>query len=193
MRENLVPSLPYRIKSVKVRPRHQTPPLPTQEDTNDNAATDDEYNGMLIPKDSTIFIPTWALHHTEENYPDAEQFDPDRYLKHPKLANDYAGSPEWENRDHYNYGAGRRICPGIHLAERNMWRIASKLLWAFEFAEPMDPITGKVVPLDPHAYNPGILQAPLEFNVRIAPRSRAHVETIRREFKEAEALLAQYD
>ncbi|KAJ3941656.1 uncharacterized protein N0V96_008370 [Colletotrichum fioriniae] len=153
----------------------------------------DEYNGMLIPKDSTIFIPTWALHHTEENYPDAEQFDPDRYLKHPKLANDYAGSPEWENRDHYNYGAGRRICPGIHLAERNMWRIASKLLWAFEFAEPMDPITGKVVPLDPHAYNPGILQAPLEFNVRIAPRSRAHVETIRREFKEAEALLAQYD
>ncbi|EXF82196.1 cytochrome P450 2D18 [Colletotrichum fioriniae PJ7] len=193
MRENLVPSLPYRIKSVKVRPRHQTPPLPTQEDTNDNAATDDEYNGMLIPKDSTIFIPTWALHHTEKNYPDAEQFDPDRYLKHPKLANDYAGSPEWENRDHYNYGAGRRICPGIHLAERNMWRIASKLLWAFEFAEPMDPITGKVVPLDPHAYNPGILQAPLEFNVRITPRSQAHVETIRREFKEAEALLAQYD
>ncbi|KAK1722091.1 cytochrome P450 [Colletotrichum lupini] len=154
---------------------------------------DDEYNGMLIPKDSTIFIPTWALHHTEENYPDAERFDPDRYLKHPKLANDYAGSPEWENRDHYNYGAGRRICPGIHLAERNMWRIASKLLWAFEFAEPVEPVTGKVVLLDPHAYNPGILQAPLEFPVRITPRSQAHIETIRREFKEAETLLAQYD
>ncbi|KAK1674584.1 putative cytochrome P450 oxidoreductase [Colletotrichum godetiae] len=154
---------------------------------------DDEYNGMLIPKDSTIFIPTWALHHTEENYPDAERFDPDRYLKHPKLANDYAGSPEWENRDHYNYGAGRRICPGIHLAERNMWRIASKLLWAFEFADPVDPVTGKAMPLDPHAYNPGILQAPLEFDVRITPRSQHHVETILREFKEAEVLLAQYD
>ena len=104
---------------------------------------DDEYQGMLIPKDSTIFIPTWAIHHNENIYKDPETFDPDRYAQHPRLANDYAGSPDWANRDHYNYGAGRRICPGIHLAERNMWRIASKLLWAFEFAEPTDPKTGE--------------------------------------------------
>ncbi|KAJ0269254.1 hypothetical protein COL940_012615 [Colletotrichum noveboracense] len=121
-----------------------------------------------------------------------DTFNPDRYLKHPKLANDYAGSPEWSNRDHYNYGAGRRICPGIHLAERNMWRIAAKLLWAFDFAEPLDPETGKVTPLDANAYNPGILQAPLEFKARITPRSEAHVATIRREHTDAEGFLAQY-
>ncbi|KAF4840349.1 Cytochrome P450 monooxygenase yanC [Colletotrichum siamense] len=152
----------------------------------------DEYNGMFIPKDSTVFIATWALHHTDANYPSHDTFNPDRYLKHPKLANDYAGSPEWSNRDHDNYGAGRRICPGIHLAERNMWRIAAKLLWAFDFAEPLDPETGKVTPLDANAYNPGILQAPLEFKARITPRSEAHVATIRREYTDAEGFLAQY-
>lgn len=171
-------------------PSTSSGPLPH---ANDGALVDDEYRGMLIPKNSTIFLPTWALHHTDKYYPDAEKYNPDRYLNHPKLANDYAGSPEWDNRDHYNYGAGRRICPGVHLAERNMWRIAAKLLWAFEFAEPVDPESGKVVHLDPHAYNPGILQAPLPFNVRITPRSKAHIETIRRELAEAEGLLAQYD
>ncbi|KAM5354649.1 hypothetical protein ACJ41O_001296 [Fusarium nematophilum] len=154
---------------------------------------DDEYEGMLIPKDSTIFIPTWAIHHSDGIYADSAKFNPDRYLQHPRLANDYAGSPEWENRDHYNYGAGRRICPGIHLAERNMWRIASKLLWAFEFSEPVNPETGKVMPLDPDAYNPGILQAPLPFKVGIKPRSQAHVATIEREYSDALGLLDQYN
>jgi cytochrome P450 len=147
---------------------------------------------MLIPKDSTVFIPTWAIHHSEGIYEDPESFNPDRYLDHPRLANDYAGSPDWAKRDHYNYGAGRRICPGIHLAERNMWRIASKLLWAFEFAEPTDPETGKVAHLDPYAYNPGILQAPVPFKVSIKPRSEAHVATIVREHSESLDFLDQY-
>lgn len=82
---------------------------------------------------------------------------------------------------HYGYGAGRRLCPGIHFAERNMWRIAAKLLWAYEFSEPVDPGTGKTIPLDVNAYNPGILQAPLPFKVSIKPRSEEHVATIRSE------------
>ena len=148
---------------------------------------------MLFPKDATVFIPTWALHHSDTIYPDADAFNPDRFLGHTRLANDYAGSPDYANRDHYNYGAGRRICPGIHLAERNMWRIASKLLWAFEFSEPVDPATGKVMPLDPNDYNPGILQAPLPFKVQIKVRSKAHEATILREHAEAHSFLKQYD
>ncbi|KAL4810336.1 cytochrome P450 [Aspergillus unguis] len=149
------------------------------------ARVDDEYEGMLIPKDSTLFIPVWALHHTESLYTDPETFNPDRFLGKPKLANDYAGSPDYENRD--------KICPGIHLAERNMWRIAAKLLWAFEFQEPLDPVTKEIRPLDPYAYNPGILQAPLPFEVRIKPRSQAHIETIKREAAGAVDLLSQFE
>jgi hypothetical protein len=62
-----------------------------------------------------------------------------------------------------------------------MWRIAAKLLWAYEFSEPVDPATGKIIPLDGNAYNSGILQAPLPFNVQIKVRSEAHAATIKKE------------
>ena len=66
-----------------------------------------------------------------------------------------------------------------------MWRIAAKLLWAYEFAEPVDPATGETISLDVNRYNPGILQAPLPFKVQIKVRSEQHAETIRRELKGA--------
>lgn len=171
---------------------------------------DNIYEGFLIPKDTTLFLPTWAIHHSDHIYADSEEFNPDRYLKHPKLASDYAGSPDWENRDkspastsshcdtdylahHYNYGAGRRVCPGMHLAERTMWRIAAKLLWAFEFSEYTDPKTGTKVALDPDAYNPGILQAPLPFKIQIKPRSPEHVARINQEMADALEFLEQYN
>jgi cytochrome P450 len=56
---------------------------------------------MLIPKGSIVFVGIWALHHSESDYANHDQFDPDRYLHHPKLANDYAVSPDYNNRDKY--------------------------------------------------------------------------------------------
>lgn len=55
---------------------------------------------MLIPKDSTVFIPVWALNHSEKaGYYDPYDFKPERYANHPKLANDYAGSGDYNKRD----------------------------------------------------------------------------------------------
>ena len=73
-----------------------------------------------------------------------------------------------------------------------MWRIAAKLLWAFEFSEYVDPKTGVKVPLDPDAYNPGILQAPLPFKIQIKPRSDKHVARINQEMADALDFLKQY-
>jgi hypothetical protein len=66
-----------------------------------------------------------------------------------------------------------------------MWRIAAKLLWAFEFAEPMDATTGRVCYLGPSACNPGILQALLLFEMQIKPRSAEHVKIIKSELRAA--------
>lgn len=153
---------------------------------------DDYYQGMLIPKDSTVFIPTWAIHHDPKYYEDDEQFKPERFLGYPKLASEYAGSANWKDRDHMGYGAGRRVCPGMHLAERNMWRVASKLLWAFDISEPIDPKTGRKITLDANAYNPGITQAPLPFKARIVPRSEEHAAALRKELKSALEFLAPF-
>lgn len=81
---------------------------------------DDWYEGMLIPKDSTLFIATWAIHHTEELFPDHDTFDPERYVDHPKLANDYAGSPEWSSRD--------KSCRFL-LSNLTNWLCLSTSLW----------------------------------------------------------------
>jgi hypothetical protein len=81
----------------------------------------------------------------------------------------------------------------MHLAERNMWRIAAKLLWAFEFAEPVEAETGKTIPIDADAYNRGILQAPLHFKVKITPRSAQHIAAIKGEITGATAFLAPWD
>jgi hypothetical protein len=68
-----------------------------------------------------------------------------------------------------------------------MWRITAKLLWAFEFTE--DPS----FKLDSDAYNPGILQAPLPFKIKITPRSQEHINCIRDAETEALEFLKQYD
>ncbi|KAF2182292.1 cytochrome P450 [Zopfia rhizophila CBS 207.26] len=149
---------------------------------------DDWFDGMLIPKDSIIFVPSYALHHTE--YDDPETYNPDRYLKHPKLAMDYAGN---RNPHHYAYGAGRRICVGIHLAERTQWRITAKLLWAFNIEPAVDEVTGEVVELDLNSYSEGLLHQPMPYRVKITPRSDKHAEVIRKDFEGVEDFLRKWE
>ncbi|KAF2652642.1 cytochrome P450 2D18 [Lophiostoma macrostomum CBS 122681] len=154
---------------------------------------DDWFDGMLIPKDATIFIPPYVLNRTL--YENSEEYNPDRYLNHPRLAMDYAGSPDYMNRDHYSYGAGKRICVGIHLAERTQWRVLARLLWAFKIEPAIDDETGFPVPLDTSddAYGEGLLSHPLPYKVRFTPRSEKHVQIIREEYKNAEEYLSKWD
>lgn len=45
-------------------------------------------------------------------------------------------------RDHWAFGAGRRICPGIVIAERELFLAISRILWAFTVhALPSEPIS----------------------------------------------------
>jgi hypothetical protein len=154
---------------------------------------DDWFDGMLIPKDATIIISPYLLNRAF--YENPEEYNPDRYLKHPRLAMDYAGSADYMNRDHYSYGAGKRICVGIHLAERTQWRVTARLLWAFNIEPAVDEETGLAVPLDTSddAYEEGFLSHPSPFRVRFTPRSERHAEIIREEYKGAEEFLRKWD
>lgn len=94
---------------------------------------------------------------------------------------------------HYAYGGGRRLCPGIHLAERNMWRIVAKLLWAFDISEPVDPVSGNTLPLDVNAYNSAILSCPLPFTVQVKARSKGHLTCIQNELSSAMEFMSQWE
>lgn len=54
---------------------------------------------MFFPKDSTIWLAAYAIHQNETLYPDPDTFNPDRFVNHKKLANDYAVGADWQNRD----------------------------------------------------------------------------------------------
>lgn len=90
------------------------------------------YKGYLIPKGSCISIGTYAIHHDERLHHDPDKFLPERYLGHPLTAAEYAVASDPYDRDHFTFGAGRRICAGSNVAENSMFIILAKLLWAFE-------------------------------------------------------------
>jgi cytochrome P450 len=137
-------------------------------------------------------IPQWAaLSHCQYNNPDA--YDPDRYLNHPGLATEYASSSDYQNRDHYTYGAGRRICAGIHLAERTQWRMLARLLWAFRIEHAVDEKTGARIEIDTNAYEEKLITGPKPFRVQFIPRSQQHIQLIERELKDVSGLCKKWE
>lgn len=114
----------------------------------------------------------------DKTYQNPAAFIPERFAEQTKLAPEYAAG-DWEKRDHYGYGAGRRICPGIHLAERNMFLSIAKLLWAFRFENEMnaDPVTG---------YHQGFLYCAKPYGCKPVVRSEEIKKTILKEFASAE-------
>lgn len=109
------------------------------------------------------------------------------------LFNRWPRSTSLIQADHFGYGAGRRICPGMHLAERTQWRMAARLLWAFEILKPIDPKTGKPVDLDTEKYREGLNHCPEPFNVVFKPRSQTHIDTIMREALKSSEVLQAYE
>ncbi|RAH56641.1 cytochrome P450 [Aspergillus piperis CBS 112811] len=135
---------------------------------------DDWVNDYFLPKGATVSLNFEGRH---------------------KLAFDYAASSEYMQRDHYVYGAGRRLCPGIHLSERSMFLGAARLLWAFNF-EPAQDEKGNPIPMDTDpttGYTEGFLVCPQLHKRIVAPRLATHTDTVLREFARAESdVLSQY-
>jgi len=108
---------------------------------------DDWYEGYFIPKRSIIMINQWAIHYDEENYPDPYKYEPARFLHHNLTAGEYAAVADVNARDHFSFGGGRRICPGLHIAERSVFINTARLLWGFNIEHAKDE-NGQIVPVD---------------------------------------------
>ncbi|KAF2634232.1 cytochrome P450 [Massarina eburnea CBS 473.64] len=186
--------LPYIAQIVKETMRWRpVTPLGVPHATN----ADDIVDGYTIPKNTTVFLNVWGLHQQETSSTDPPPFDfnPDRFANRTALAPTYAASSHYAARDHYGYGAGRRLCPGIHLAERNLFVGVAKLLWAFEWTPgsvgiDVDPQTG---------YSEGFLHCAKPFTCEVGVRGDDEGVRARRrgvvvgEFGRAERLFGGFD
>lgn len=116
---------------------------------------------------------------------DPDAFEPSRYLSKPLPAADYINSNDPYQRDHFTYGAGRRVCPGVHVAERSLYINIVRTLWGFNIKKAVSPL-GKVIEPET-AMVRGFLSVPKPFQCDITPRSTRHAQIMRDTFKQAEA------
>ena len=69
---------------------------------------------------SLVVCETWVASLQEENYPQARQFIPDRWLINAGVnSNPFFAVP---------FGVGKRMCPGKRIAEYEMIILAAKVL-----------------------------------------------------------------
>ncbi|KZS88719.1 cytochrome P450, partial [Sistotremastrum niveocremeum HHB9708] len=130
---------------------------------------DDEYNGMLIPKGSTIIANLWGLSKDEQIYPDPWKFQPERYIT------DSNSTPQMELRE-WVFGFGRRICPGQYFAEASLFISVASVLAMFDISKPVDSDGKDIVP--DGLYGGGTTSLPLPFECCIVPRNDTLAEII---------------
>ncbi|KAG1462291.1 hypothetical protein G6F46_004333 [Rhizopus delemar] len=127
------------------------------------------YKDYIIPKGHIIYVNVHTLHNDPQVFPEPEKFMPERFLNDTRSM--YASSNgAIQNRDHFAFGWGRRICPGIYLAESQIFHLLTKIL-ATSTIEPAISSTGeKIYPDLDNVIDTGITVGPVPFKIRLVER-----------------------
>ncbi|KAF7291950.1 Cytochrome P450 [Mycena indigotica] len=148
---------------------------------------DDEYRGYSIRKArgvshfssfAEVFLrallsgPT-AILHDEGIFPDPHVFEPRRYLGADSKPSATVVTA---------FGFGRRICPGLHVAENSVFIAIATILAMFRITKARDP-EGKV--LEPIVEYDGFICHPRPFKCKIELRSERHAELLDEDTVEA--------
>ncbi|TDZ19838.1 Cytochrome P450 monooxygenase yanC [Colletotrichum orbiculare MAFF 240422] len=106
-------------------------------------ARDLEVGGYRLPKGARLHINAYAIGHDPARHEDPDRFWPERYQDDETTTMESINSQDPTKRDHFAFGAGRRVCPGYHVAERSFVTTMMRILWAFDVA----PAPGTKKPL----------------------------------------------
>eukprot|EP01018_Ginkgo_biloba_P018190 Gb_34291 [translate_table: standard] len=118
--------LPYLHAVVKeVFRLHPSAPLLIQH----RAESSCEIAGFVIPKGAEVLVNVWAIGRDPNIWKEPLTFDPERF---------------WESEIEYRgqhfellpFGSGRRICPGLPLANRMVHFVLASLLHSFDWTLP---------------------------------------------------------
>ncbi|EEP78179.1 conserved hypothetical protein [Uncinocarpus reesii 1704] len=137
-----------------------------------------------ISEGTGLIINAHAIHSDPGMYPEPHIFQPERW--EGKLD---ATRPD--NQLLFTFGAGRRHCPGQHLAERSLFMVVSRWLWALDTSQAKDK-DGNDIPINTKDLRPGVINRLKPFQADIKPRSPERATLIRQVWREnCEYLLDQ--
>lgn len=114
---------------------------------------DTTLRGYHLPKDTTLLVNLWSLHHDPEVWDNPNEFRPDRFLDNNGVFQQPKGG------FFLPFSGGRRSCLGESLARIELFLVLARLLHTFKFENP----PGCDLPnLEP---NVGIVLMPQAFQV----------------------------
>ncbi|CAL4913549.1 unnamed protein product [Urochloa decumbens] len=95
------------------------------------AETATEIGGHTVPKGARVLVNVWAIGQDPELWSEPEKFMPERFLEKEMdfRGKDFVLLP---------FGSGRRICPGMPLADRMVHLMLATLLHRFEWRLPAE-------------------------------------------------------
>lgn len=120
----------------------------------------------------------------EKRWKNPERFDPTRYIDDALTEAESMAQANPELRDHFTFGAGRRNCPGVHIAHNSLFINIARIFWAFNIRKSRDD-AGR--PIEPStAAQPGFLLTPVKFPCHFEPRSEQHTKIIEKTWRDAQ-------
>ncbi|KAG1797149.1 cytochrome P450 [Suillus variegatus] len=121
------------------------------------ATKDILWRGYCIPKGATVYGCHWTLSRDPTVFPDPETFNPQRWLDSEGRLND-------DHTKFITFGFGRRVCPGLHLANQSLYITLALLLWSFRIVQRPD------APINTHAFNDAVISHAAPFEIDVIPR-----------------------
>ena len=101
---------------------------------------------------SQIFRYNRAMSRDENDYPDPDQFNPERFMSVDGDLNTNVRDPET-----FAFGFGRRVCPGKYFALETVWIIVARMLAVYQITRPLN-LDGTIVPPGGEFVSNGILR-----------------------------------
>ncbi|KAI0642611.1 CyP450 monooxygenase [Trametes meyenii] len=165
------PLLPYVNAVVKEVTRwHSVVPLGVAHRT----LGEDEYNGCRIPTGSILVANAWAMSRDSEAYPNPDIFDPERFI----IGDDEKNEDMQRDPAKFQFGFGRRICPGRHFSNDALFIMIASVLHVFSIEPPVGE-DGKPVHENPGTVLDFFLSYLEPFQCRFIPRSQKAETLIR--------------
>ena len=96
------------------------------------ASSSCEIGGFVIPKDIQVWVNVWAIARDPVVWKEPSKFMPERFLEGEGADMDFKG----QDFELIPFGAGRRICLGLPLADKMLHLILASLIHSFDWSLP---------------------------------------------------------